>query len=236
VKQVPEERQPREQFDRMGAAGVSDEILLAIILNQGTHGHNVQDMAAGLMDHFGSLNNLAEASMEELTRIKGIGPIKARIIMSAMEVSRRMQREQLPSRPCIDDPEQAAQLLRQDARESNEEVFWAILLDIKNGLIKAPIEVTRGILNASLVHPREVFKEAIKSSAAALVVAHNHPSGDAEPSAEDIKITRELVQAGKIMGIPVLDHVIVGKEHADKLEPWYYSIRESGLVIFEDTP
>ncbi len=232
TKELPTRLQPRDMFDRIGAEHVPDEVLLAILLRFGTKGHNVVDLSRELLRRFGSLTALVRAEASELGQLKGIGPTKARELKSALELARRLSQEQSEANPHIHSPEDAARLLREPARELDHERFWVMMLDTRNRLKTPPQQVSQGTLNASLVHAREVFHPAIQHKAAAIVLAHNHPSGDPSPSAEDIKITRQLVEAGKVLHIRVLDHVIVGQ-----LRPgcasYFLSLRESGLVSFD---
>lgn len=231
VRDVPERQRPRELFDRLGAENVSEQVLLAIILRGGVHGQSVIQLADELLRTFGSLTALAQASVDELAQVKGMGKVKAQVLKSALHLAQRLTEESTPSRMAIRTPEDAARVLRAKARVREEEAFWVLLLDAKNRLKMAPLEITSGLLDASLVHPREVFKEAIRSASAAVVLVHNHPSGDPQPSAEDIKITRQLVEAGRIVDIGVLDHIILGRaEKRDGAD--FFSMRESGLVVF----
>jgi DNA repair protein RadC len=232
IKELPKRLQPREMFDRIGAEHVPDEVLLAILLRFGTKGHNVVDMARDLLRDFGSFTALVRATPAELSRLKGIGPTKARELKAALEVARRLSQEHAEENPHIQGPEDAARLLREQARELEHERFWVFVLDARNGLKAPPLPVTQGLVNASLVHAREVFRPAIEQNAAAILVAHNHPSGNTRPSAEDIKVTRELVAAGKVLGIRLLDHVIVGQLLPGQ-NSYFLSIREMGLVDFE---
>lgn len=216
----------------MGVANVSDDVLLAILLRAGTRGKNVADLAREMLVKHGSLTQLASSSVDDLCNdFKGIGPVKAQVLIAAMEIARRLTQESLPKRYRVRTPDDAARLLRDTVRLLSTEVFWVLLLDTKNYLKRPPVEVTRGLLDASLVHPREVFRDAVRCSTAAVVVVHNHPSGDPTPSAEDIRITRQLVEAGKVMGIGVLDHVILGKTVQEGTRE-YLSLREEGLVTF----
>jgi len=232
VRDMPERLRPREEMDRVGVEHVSDDVLLAIILRSGVKGTSVVELARGLLKKYGSLTKLAGASVEELARIKGLGRVKAQVLKASLELGRRMNEELAPKRNYVRTPEDAARVLRDDAKPLDREVFWVLLLDAKNGLRSKPNVVTKGLLDASLVHPREVFIEAIKTGAAAVVLVHNHPSGDDTPSAEDIRITKQLVEAGRIVGIKVLDHVILGKAQAAG-EKDYFSVRESGTVSFD---
>jgi DNA repair protein RadC len=233
VKDLPEEQRPRERFDRLGPENVSDQVLLALLLRHGTAGKNVMDLASELLQEYGSLTGLAQVSADEIAKTRGIGRVKAQILKAALELGRRLSHEAMPAQPVVRTPEDAVRLIRDKARVREEEVFWVLLLDRRYRLRRPPVEVTRGILDASLVHPREVFKEAVRSSSAAVVVVHNHPTGDVQPSAEDLRVTRQIVEAGKIVGIEVLDHVIVGRPGPDQSRD-HFSLRESGLVKFED--
>lgn len=230
---IPERLRPRELFERWGPERVSDEVLLALLLRCGTRGQNVLSLAQQLLLEYGSLTALAQASVDELRRRKGIGKVKAQILCAAFQLGIRLQREAAPDHPIVRNPSEAAELLRPEAQARQTEAFWVLLLDTRNRLRQPPVEITSGLLNASLAHPREVFKEAIRSLAAAIIVVHNHPSGDPTPSAEDLRLTRQLIEAGRIVDIPVLDHIILGRRAAER-EQDYVSLRESGLVHFED--
>lgn len=231
VRDMPRALRPREEADRMGIENVSDTVLLAILLRTGFHGVNVVDLAQSILLHYGSLTELAKAPAKELEHIPGMGRVKAQIVRAAFEVGRRLSCEALPTRQRIRRPSDVARLLGHRVRTAEREIFWVLHLDAKNGLLGPPLDVTQGLLDASLVHPREVFREAVRSAAAAVVVAHNHPSGDPQPSAEDISITQQLVDAGRILGISVLDHVIVGRARGPDL--WEYtSLREEQAVNF----
>jgi DNA repair protein RadC len=232
AKDLPKRLQPREMFDRLGAEHVPDEVLLAILLRFGTKGNNVVDLSRELLQQFGSLTALVRAKPKELSRLKGIGPTKSRELKAALELARRLSQEQVEENAAIHGPEDAARLLREQARELEHERFWVFPLDVRNRLKAHPVAVSQGLLNASLVHAREVFRVAIDHNAAAILVAHNHPSGMTSPSPEDLKVTRELIEAGKILSIKVLDHVIVGQMRPGQAS-YYLSLRESGLVNFD---
>ncbi len=228
---LPAGERPRELFARVGPGNMTDAQLLALLLRSGIRGASVIELAESLLREHGSLSTMAELSADDLRRTKGLGPVKAQIIKAALELARRMALEKVPAAATIRTPEEAVRLVREAARQEMQEVFWVLLLDTRYRLRRPPQEVTRGILDASLVHPREVFKEAIRSSSAAVVLVHNHPSGDPTPSAEDIRITRQLVEAGRVMQIEVLDHVIVGRAAAGQGND-FISLREAGLVAF----
>jgi DNA repair protein RadC len=231
VHELPRGQQPRELVESLGVKHVQDEVLLAIILRTGVPSKNVLELSRELLTKYGSLTELSKAPTEELTAIVGLGPVKVQILQCALELATRLQKEGGPDRPIVRTPEEAVGIFRERVRAEDVENFWALHLDTRYRLIGKPRQISRGILDASLVHPREVFREAVRSSAAAMILLHNHPSGDTTPSGEDLRITRQLVEAGKLMGIDVLDHVIIGRliedggtEHA--------SLRESGLVEF----
>ncbi len=231
VCDMPAQLRPREEFERVGAENVSDAVLLALILRTGTKGMNVVEVSQRLLSAFGSLTALAKASVKELQSIDSIGPVKAQMIKAAMELAQRLTRESVGESPIVTTPEQAAAVLRERARILQHEVFWALMLDTKNRLIGEPKQISQGTLNSSLVHPRELFKKAVEHSCAAMILAHNHPSGDPTPSSEDIKITKQLIGAGEVMGIKVLDHIVIGhRKHHNSVD--FLSLREAGLVQF----
>jgi DNA repair protein RadC len=229
---LPKALQPREKFDRLGPGNLSDGDLLALLLRTGTAGLNVVALAETILLKYGSLSALSRASAAELQEIHGVGKEKAKILKAALELGRRLVQENVGENPRISSPEEAAAVLRERARSLDREVFWVLLLDIKNRLIVPPCEVSKGTLNSSLVHPREIFKPAVQYSAANVILAHNHPSGDPSPSAQDIKITRRLIEAGRTMEIAVLDHVIIGRKTREGADD-FLSLRESGLMVFQ---
>jgi DNA repair protein RadC len=216
---------------RLGAQHVSDDVLLAVLLRSGVRGTNVVDLARRLLKRFGSLTGMARASADELAAERGMGPVKAQVLSAALEIARRLGEEATPERPAIRTPADVERLLRDEVRALDAEMFWVLLLDTKNRLKTPPVGVTKGLVDASLVHPREVFRPAIRAAAAAVVLAHNHPSGDPTPSAEDIRITRQLVDAGRLMDIRVLDHVILGRPGTGG-GTGCLSLRESGVAPF----
>lgn len=231
VKDMPQRIRPREETERVGVENVADDVLLALLLRLGIKGLNVVDLARGLISRYGNLTGLAAASVEELSQIRGIGHAKAQIIKAALELGSRLKAEAAPEKQKVRTPYDVIRLLGDRAHKLEREIFWALLLDNKNNLKCRPVDVSVGLINASLVHPREVFVEAIRTASAAIVLAHNHPSGDPAPSAEDIRITKQLVEAGKIVDIKVLDHVIVGKRDENGRDR-FVSLREEGLVEF----
>jgi len=219
IEDIPEENRPRERFQRLGANALSDAELLAIILQKGTIGENVIDMSNRLLSEYG-IENLSNLSLKELQKINGIGPAKAMQIKALFEFNKRhnlAKKMGIPIKSAKDVFEYAVQRLP----NSDKEQFMILHLDSKNRIIKDEI-ISIGILNASIVHPREIFKSAIKESANAIILTHNHPSGDPTPSEDDLEITRMIFQTGEIIGINVLDHVIIGDTH--------YSFKEEGGI------
>jgi DNA repair protein RadC len=209
MKELPEGVRPRERLLKEGAEVLSDAELLAILLGTGSREATALDLASQLLTVFQSLRRLVDATVEEMSQMKGVGPAKASQVKAALELARRLSRYSDLPRTVIRSPEDAAGLVMEEMRHLDREHFRAILLNTKNQVITVD-NVSVGTLNSSTVHPRELFRNAIKRSAAALILLHNHPSGDPAPSREDIDITGRLVQAGKIVGIEVLDHVIIG--------------------------
>jgi len=210
IKDISRENRPRERLEKFGASALSDAELLAIILQQGTQDENVVDMSNRLISKHG-IDKLSDLSLKELQEIKGIGPAKASQIKALFEFNKRhnlAKKNGTPIKSAKDVFEYASHILSDKSKEH----FMILHLDSKNRVIKDEI-ISVGILNASIVHPREVFKSAIKESANAIILVHNHPSGDPTPSCEDIKITDMIFKAGEIIGINVLDHVIVGDTH-----------------------
>ena len=211
VLSLPVSERPRERLSRLGAEALSEQELLACVLGRGIAGESVLVTARRLLAACGSLRGIAAASIEQLSAVRGIGPAKAAQLKAAVEVARRVAPGQPGQRPLIDSVEAAAALLRPHLLDKPKEHVVALLLDNRHRLIRlAPIAI--GSLSASLVQPRELFKEAIASAAAAIIVAHNHPSGDPEPSAHDLELTRRLTAAGELLGIEVLDHLIVAAQ------------------------
>ena len=222
MKDVPMEERPRERLKRHGVERLANKELLAILLRTGNRRESALSLAEKLLARFGSLPNLAAASFEELTAVRGIGPAKAADIQAAFELSKRLAESRMEFQGVVNCPADAAQLVLRELSLADKEHFVIIMLNTKNRVI-AKKTVSIGHLQASLVHPREMFKEAIKRSSAALILVHNHPSGDLTPSKEDISTTERLREAGAVLGIDVLDHIIVGDNR-------YFSFREHGLL------
>lgn len=226
IKEMPETMRPREKLIAHGEDKLDEAELLAIVLGSGTREMNALELARQLLTrHGGSLRFLMSASLEELTAEKGIGMAKAVSIKAAIEMGRRVVGN-IQLRKIIKSPEDVQEAVRELAMEEmrhyDREHFRVLYLDRKGGLITMQ-DISIGGLHSSIVHPREVFKTAVKKSAASMILVHNHPSGDPTPSQEDIEITRRLMEAGKIMGIEILDHVIIGEVN-------YCSLKARGLI------
>lgn len=224
VKNWPEEERPRERLLRYGPGALSDAQLLAILIGSGEGGRSAVDVGRELMARFGSLSALEQAGVQELRAVRGIGPARAAELKAALELGRRFQGLSAAGedRAAFCSSGSVARYYRSKLKDLKKEQFQCVLLDTKNRLIREEL-VSIGSLTASIVHPRDTFKAAVRESAAAVIFVHNHPSGDTRPSQEDILLTRRLAQAGDLLGIRVLDHIIVGDRE-------YYSFRDSGLL------
>jgi DNA repair protein RadC len=209
VHDLPLSERPRERLSKLGSEALSSQEILALILGRGTKGESVIVTAQKLLIRFGNLKNLASASIEELTQIKGIGPAKAAQIKATFELSKRLENSSSETtKITVKSPEDVVKTARNLLKGKKKEHFLVICLDTRNHLIKTST-VSIGSLDCSIVHPREVFKDAISSSAASVIFIHNHPSGDPTPSEDDIKMTKRLIEAGEIIGIEVLDHIVI---------------------------
>lgn len=213
---------PRERLVRHGPSALSTQELLALLINSGTKHQSTMQIASDLLAHFPSLQNLAGRDVSELKAIHGMGIAKASTLCAAFELAHRIQAEPFESRELVTSPATLVKLLAPRMRHLRVETFVVLLLNTANQIIRS-INVGEGSLNAVIIHPREVFRLAIAESAASVILAHNHPSGNCEPSNEDIAITAQLVEAGRIVDIRVLDHLIIA---GDK----YTSLAERNLV------
>jgi len=211
IKEWPKEDRPREKLLKHGSHVLSDAELLALQIGSGTRNISALDLARGIVHKYSGLPVMAGCTAGELLKIKGIGPAAAARILSAFEIGRRADIKEYKNIKKITCVEDVVSLYRPIVRDLKREIFRVILLNSANRIIVEKV-VTEGILNASLVHPREVFKIAVDYNAASIIVIHNHPSGNAMPSQSDVKVTEQLEKAGKVLGIPLTDHVIITKD------------------------
>jgi len=226
IKDLPDSERPRERLVANGADALKNSELIAILLRTGMKGVSAIQVAEQLLQKFGSLEHLSKAALSDLRQIKGVGRDKAIALKSAFTLARRMAAELRLDGPTLDNPESIATLLREENRAYEVEHFQVVLLNTRRKLIRVD-QVSQGTLDTILVHAREVFRSAISASASAIVLAHNHPSGDPTPSEADIKVTRDLIRAGQVLKIEVLDHVILGRRSQERARD-YVSLRELG--------
>ena len=222
INDLPVPDKPRERLQRLGAENLSAQELLAAIIGRGFKGESVLITAQRLLDKFKTPEGMAHASVEELDAVRGIGLAKACQIKAAFELANRWDKAQVRGKQLVRTPEEAYDELKGKSRGEQKEHFWAILLDTRNRMIKCA-EISVGSLDTSIVHPRELLKEAIAASASCMIVAHNHPSGNPEASQDDIKLTKRLIEAGAIVGIDLVDHIIIG-------DGKFVSMKREGLL------
>jgi DNA repair protein RadC len=222
IKDLPLEERPREKLKTLGAEALSNAELLAVLLRTGTNRESAVQLAARLLTRSGGLRTLPDLSLEEMEEIRGLGPTKAIMIKAALELGRRLATTPRDEAGSITNPRQAAELFMEELRYKKKEHFKVLLLNTKNHIISRE-EISVGSLNASIVHPREIFNAPLRKSAASVILVHNHPSGDPSPSQEDLEVTRRLADAGHILGIAVRDHLIIG-------DGCFFSFKEKGLL------
>ncbi|BCR03317.1 UPF0758 protein [Desulfuromonas versatilis] len=224
IKDWPEEERPREKLIQRGAEALTDAELLALVLRTGDGSGKTSalDLARSLLGRFGSLRHLAQATTAELCQSRGIGPAKAAELQAVFQLARRFSDQKLRPGDRFTSSTEVFRHYHEQLRDRKKEVFLSLLLDSKNRIIRE-VQVSEGSLTASIVHPREVFTPIIRESAAAVLFVHNHPSGDPNPSREDIEITTRLREVGELVGVRVLDHIIIGSER-------YVSFADRGLM------
>jgi DNA repair protein RadC len=228
IRDWPRPERPRERMHAAGAHALSTRELLGILVGSGTGARSALDVAGALLQKSGgSLRRLAGFGLTDLQEIDGVGPAVAARVLAAMELGTRTARETAVEKPRIQGPADVYELCAPALRDLRQEEFRLLLLNTQHAVLKELI-VTRGTLDASVVHPREVFKAAISESAAAIILVHNHPSGDPAPSKEDRDVTDQLAAAGRLLAIPILDHVVVGDGR-------YVSFVEMGLLSFGES-
>jgi len=222
IHDLPMSERPRERLQKHGPEALSSQELLALIIGRGVSKKSVMTIAQELLVKFGNIKAISQATIEELSQIKGIGFAKAAQIKACFELGKRQDLEPELKDFDIKDPQSVIKAIRTSIKDKAKEHFKLILLNTRNKIIGIST-ISIGTLNTSLVHPREVFKEAIIHNAMSVVLAHNHPSGDPEPSEDDLTITRRLVEAGKILGVEVIDHIIISKNG-------FFSFKDKGLM------
>lgn len=222
IMDLPESERPREKLLKFGAEALSNAELLAIILRTGSSKENILSLSSRILKETEGLNGLLTTSSEDFLNLRGIGSAKAAQLLALAEISKRFNSFKSGDQYKITQPKDAAELLMNSMRYLKQEHLKVIMLNTKNIVISIN-DVSVGSLNSSIVHPREVFCEAIKRSSASIIISHNHPSGDPSPSGEDINITERIKECGKIIGIELLDHIIIG-------DGYYVSLKEKGLV------
>jgi DNA repair protein RadC len=222
ISRWPEKERPRERLLQQGAQHLTEAELLGILIGKGTTRKTAIDLARELLDRYESLENLFSRSPSELMKIKGIGSAKAATLSAAFQLVRRIQSKTSKDQPSFKRAKDVANLYLPLMKDLRKEVFRVLLLSRSNRLIKE-VTISEGTLDASIVHPRDVFREALLESAAGVILLHNHPSGNPNPSEEDLRITKQLVEAGRVMGIKVYDHIILAGED-------YRSLADDGLI------
>ena len=229
IKDMVASERPQERLEQYGADALSDREILAMILRIGPRGADVLTLSGQLINEAGSITNLLRWSAEDFRKIRGIGPVKALQLLAVMSFAKRVLKEDSSREVLFKSPEIVTQYFRTLTAGLEVEKFWVLCLNRKNRLLRC-VESTSGTATNSLVHPREVFREAIRLSASAIIAVHNHPSGDPSPSNADIKITQQLNEAGKTVGIHLLDHIVLGQKSRDPQGIGYYSFKETGLI------
>lgn len=221
VRDLPIQERPQERLEKYGASYLSNTELLAVILRSGTARDGVLVLAGKLLQKFGGLNGVLEADLQELTDITGIKAAKATQLLAVSEIAKRYGNFRSGDEYRITTPEDAADLVMNEMRDLKREVLKVLILNTKN-VVTGSLDASIGTLSSSIVHPRDIFRDAIKRNAASIIMVHNHPSGDPTPSGDDINSTRRVSEAGRIIGIELLDHIIIGEGH-------FTSMKEKGF-------
>jgi len=223
ISEMAEDQRPRERLETCGPDALTDAELLAVLFRTGTRELNAVQLAAALLNHFGNnLRRVSQASLEELQEVKGVGRVKAIEIKAALELGVRLEKHKLPARPKIQSSGDVWELLKRDFKAYETEHFKVLLMNTKNEVMKTE-EVSHGGIDGTEAMPRDVLRSAVRLGATAIIAAHNHPSGDPEPSRADIALTKRLSEAAQLVGINLLDHVIFGYER-------HVSLKERGLM------
>jgi len=229
LKDLPAEERPQERLEKLGAAALSDRELLAILIRSGTSSCDVLEIADDLIRKAGSLAGLLRWDKSDFQKINGVGKVKALQLAVQVEVSKRMMKDPRIHGEPLSEPFKVWQILQHECRSESVEQVWVLCLDRKNKLIRLE-KITSGTATGSMVHPREVFRPAIRHGSTAVILAHNHPSGDPSPSASDLKVTRAISEAAKYIDIEFHDHVIIGEVQNCPNKLGYYSFADSGML------
>lgn len=219
---IPEDERPRERLFNYGAESLKENELLAILLGSGTKGENIMSLSERFLVELGGIDGLLYATKEEIESVRGFGKVKTAKVLAVVELFNRFRRLKVGEEFSITTPKKVAELLSNEMANMKQEKFRLLLLNTKNKVIRIK-DVFVGSLDTAIVHPREVFNEAVKYSASKIVICHNHPSGDPTPSKEDINLTKRIRECGTLMGIELLDHVIIAKNG-------YFSMKEKGII------
>ena len=224
MREMPKDERPYEKCARLGADSLSDVELLAVLLRTGTQGENAVDLARRVLYHAGEngILGIHQFNVERLKKIKGIGQVKAIQISCISELAKRLSKASYEETVCFTEPKTIAQYYMEDLRHANQEQMKLLLLNTKSRLI-GETDISKGTVNSAVISPRELFVEALQKNAVSIVLLHNHPSGDPTPSKEDVLITRRIQEAGRLIGVELLDHIVIG-------DNCYVSLREKGLV------
>lgn len=226
ILDMPKTERPREKLEKYGAALLSDEELMAILIRNGTASKSALELGASLLREQGGLLGLARAELSDFMKVKGVGLAKACQIMAALELGKRVMRKNAEERISLDSPETVYEFILPDVKFLKQEVFYALLLDIRCGLI-AKVEISRGALGKTSVDPKMIYEAALRKNASSVVLVHNHPSGDPSPSEPDISFTEHLVKGARLLGLRIVDHVIIG-------EGKFFSLKRKKLMNFDE--
>ncbi len=229
LREMAESDRPQERLERLGAGALSDTELLALLLRSGSKEMDVLAVAHTLLAKAGSLGNLLKWSEADFRKVKGVGKVKAGQLLTVIEVARRILAQESIQEPVLDGAEKVYRYMLSCCAGLEVEKLWVLLLDKKHRILRR-VEVSSGILDQTLAHPREVFREAIRQAAASIILVHNHPSGDPSPSAADNRLTEAIKQASSVIMIDLLDHVIIGTADSTNARMPYYSYRERGRL------
>lgn len=229
LRETPEHERPQERLEKHGARALGDAELLAMLLRSGTSGENVMSVASRLVHAAGSLRNLADWTYEDFAVHKGIGHVKALQLVTVMEIARRVREQAKEGAPRLDTPGCVADFFQDIVQGLCVEKCWVLCLNSRHRLVRCA-EITSGTAQSTLMHPREVFRPALKLGATSIVLVHNHPSGDPEPSKADCTATRQLREAGKIIGVELVDHVILGDPANDRTNTGWFSFHQAGML------